>query len=293
VPAPITRVVDAHIHLWDPARTDRYPFLSGAEDLGMGDVSAMNRLFDLPTYHAETGRWNVEKVVHVTATRVDHVAETLELDALAEATGQPAAIVGAVVSGASRADTEAMLDAQAASPRFRGVRSVRGDRRLHTGEAHFPTRDALLALAERDLVYDLMVHPDQAADAADLLDGLDQLTVVVEHTGWPRDGSDEEFALWKAGIDRLAALHDQVHCKLSGLAMPLRTASVDGYGRWILHAIEVFGVERCFFASNFPVDGNHATFDELYSTYDALTAHLDDHDRTKLFATNAERVYRC
>ena len=26
--APPTRVVDAHVHLWDPARTDWYPYLS-------------------------------------------------------------------------------------------------------------------------------------------------------------------------------------------------------------------------------------------------------------------------
>ena len=290
---PITRIVDAHIHLWDPARTDRYPFLSGGEDLGMGDVAPMSRVFDLPTYVAETGRWNVEKVVHVTATRVDHVEETLELDALAEATGNPAALVGAVVSGASRADTEAMLDAQSAAPRFRGVRSVRGAQRLHTTDAHFPTRDALQAVAERGLVYDLMVHPHQAADAAALLDGLDDLTVVVEHTGWPRDDSAEELALWKVGIERFASLHGNVHCKLSGLAMPLGTASTEGFGPWIRHAIDVFGVDRCFFASNFPVDGNHASFDELYSTYDALTADLDDDARDKLFASNAERVYRC
>ncbi len=25
---PPTRVVDAHVHLWDPARTDWYPYLS-------------------------------------------------------------------------------------------------------------------------------------------------------------------------------------------------------------------------------------------------------------------------
>jgi predicted TIM-barrel fold metal-dependent hydrolase len=37
----------------------------------------------------------------------------------------------------------------------------------------------------------------------------------------------------------------------------------------------------------------HGTFDELYSTYAAVTAGLDDESRDKLFATNAERIYRC
>ena len=38
----VTRVVDAHVHLWDPARTDWYPFLSsGGQELNMGDISGM------------------------------------------------------------------------------------------------------------------------------------------------------------------------------------------------------------------------------------------------------------
>ena len=55
----------------------------------------------------------------------------------------------------------------------------------------------------------------------------------------------------------------------------------------------MFGVDRCMFASNFPVDGMHGTFDELYTTFATVTAGLDYGSRDKLFAANAERVYRC
>ena len=54
-----------------------------------------------------------------------------------------------------------------------------------------------------------------------------------------------------------------------------------------------FGVDRCMFASNFPVDAMHGTFDQLYSAFDAVTADLDADDRDDLFAANAERLYRC
>jgi predicted TIM-barrel fold metal-dependent hydrolase len=37
----------------------------------------------------------------------------------------------------------------------------------------------------------------------------------------------------------------------------------------------------------------HGTLDELFTAYSALTAGLDDLARDKLFAANAERIYRC
>jgi predicted TIM-barrel fold metal-dependent hydrolase len=47
------------------------------------------------------------------------------------------------------------------------------------------------------------------------------------------------------------------------------------------------------FASNFPVDAMYGTFDDLFTTFSEVTAGLDGESRDKLFATNAERVYRC
>ena len=115
--------------------------------------------------------------------------------------------------------------------------------------------------------------------------------------GGPRDegapGSDDEFALWRDGIDALAALGPNVACKLSGLSMPFGSMSVAAMQRWLEHAIEVFGVDRCMFASNFPVDSAYGTFDELYTTFASVTAGLSDEDRDKIFAANAERIYRC
>jgi predicted TIM-barrel fold metal-dependent hydrolase len=94
-------------------------------------------------------------------------------------------------------------------------------------------------------------------------------------------------------MSALASLGNNVNCKLSGLAMPLGTMDAEVFRRWVEYSLEVFGIDRCFFASNFPVDGMHGTFDDLYGTYDLLTADLGADARNKLFATNAARVYRC
>ena len=281
-----SRVVDPHIHLWDPARTDWYPYLSGRRDLGMGDVSGMARRFDIATYLGESSGWNVQKVVNVAAATGRHsVEETLEMERRADADGHPDAIVGGLAATETTAEAVELIDRQMAATRCRGVRLM-GD-----FGGPLPPGDVLRALQERGLIFELMTQPDQLAAAADGLASVDDLAVVVEHAGWPRSTDRDERERWEAGMAALAGLGDRVVCKLSGLAMPLGSMDVEAFRPWIERSLELFGIDRCMFASNFPVDGLHGTFDELYGAYAALTADLDGDARDRLFAANAERVY--
>jgi len=283
-----TRVVDAHVHLWDPARTDWYPYLSRPQAEGSGDMSRMFRRFDVDTYRAEAARWNVEKFVNVAAATGRHsIEETIELDGNAQASGGPDAIIGGLPPADTVAEAIALLDRQMTASRFRGVRP------MGAHEGPLPDAGVLNALQERNLLFELMTHADQLRSTAAQLDGFDDLVIVVEHTGWPRTDSDEERALWRSGIDALAGHGDNVVCKLSGLSMPFGSMRVDAFAPWLEYAIEAFGVDRCMFASNFPVDAMYGTFDDLYGTFSAVTAGLDSESRGKLFAGNAERVYRC
>ena len=283
------RIVDAHVHLWDPARTDWYPYLSAAQDkLGMGDVTGMSRRFDWATYLTEAAGWNVEKLVNVAAATGGHsVAETLELDRRAGTEGHPDAIIGGLPPSDSVAETVAAIDEQMRAQRFRGVRP------MGAAEGPLPSADVLRALQDRGLVFELMVHSDQLATSARLLADHGDLVVVVEHAGWPRNDSDDERALWTDGMNALAGLGDNVVCKLSGLAMPLGSMAVGAVAPWLEHAIDAFGIDRCLFGSNFPVDGMHGSFDELFTSYSAITAGLGADAQEKLFAANAERIYRC
>ena len=157
----IERVVDAHVHLWDPARADWYPYLAGMQELDMGDISGMCRRFDQPIYFSEAAEWNVQKFVHVAAAAAPVlVDETRELDDQAEATGHPDVLIGGLVPSDDTAEIERQLDEQMASKRFRGIR-IMGE-----GEQALPTPAILKALQDRGLIFELMVHPDQLAPAA-------------------------------------------------------------------------------------------------------------------------------
>lgn len=293
VSTPIRRVVDAHVHHWDPARVEWYPFLASDDALaalGMDDVSAMRRPFDRSTYLAESHAWHVEKYVHVTATAAGDyfLAETAEREREAQRDGQPNAIIGGLQPQLDRAELVAQLETQQRASRFRGIRVSDG-----MDYASPRARTILNALQESGLVYDLVVHPEHMLDTARALEPFGSLTVVVEHTGWPLSEDDAHVRQWREGMTALAGLSDDVHCKISGLAMTLNRFDVGAFRPWVEHCLDTFGERRCFFASNFPVDGLFGSFDQLYQVYDELTSALDDSARDALFAGNAERVYRC
>ena len=277
------RIVDAHVHFWDPARTDWYPYLSGGMKLDLGDTSGMARRFDRSTYQAESAGWNVAKVVHVAAaTGHQSIDETLEV----EARGGADALIGGIAPAKSLTEAVGQIDRQMVAERFRGVRP------MGAFEGPLPDVAVLRELSDRALVFEVLARPDRLGIAAQGLRGLDDLVVVVEHTGWPQSGTDEERAVWLAGITALAGLGPNVHCKLSGLSAPAGAMGAERFAPWLEPAIEAFGIDRCFFASNFPVDGMHGTLDELWTAFDDATQGLDDESRDKLFATNAERLYR-
>ncbi|HVA08449.1 MAG TPA: amidohydrolase family protein [Acidimicrobiales bacterium] len=283
----VSRVVDSHVHLWDPANTAWYPYLSHPPTDGDGDPSRMFRPFDVATYRTESARWNVEKFVNVAAATGRHsVDEAIELDRTASANGGPHAIIGGLPPTDTVAEAIQLLDQQMTAPLFRGVRPMGGNR------DPVPPREILQALKDRGLVFELMARGNELRRAALELAHIDGTCIVIEHTGWPRSGSAEEFAMWKEGMQALTDLGPQVVCKLSGLAMPLKSMKRDALGPWLEHAIDIFGVDRCMFASNFPVDATFGSFDDLYETFSDVAAGLDALSRDKLFAATAERVYR-
>jgi L-fuconolactonase len=285
------RIVDGHVHEWDPSNADWYPFLQSADALvgiGMENTAAMIRVFDQDTYFAESSGWPVEKYVHVTAVHGPFaVEETRALQVEADRLGHPDGIVGGFETEAPLRDIAGQLDSQRKAPNFRGVRA--------SGELDHEDAtalDVLRELRDRQLVYDVMLHPDHMTAAAHAVEAVDELVVVVEHTGWPVAEDEGHFRVWKSGMAALAEASGTVYCKLSGLPMVLHRVDAASFRPWIETSLDLFGVDRCFFSSNFPVDGVWGSFDALYSAYSELTEDLAEADRAKLFAGNVEKVYR-
>ena len=283
--------VDAHMHLWDSTANPWYAFpVPGGDDFGMNLQlrKAFPGRFLLDDYLAALAPATVRKCVHVTAVMTpDHVeAESRWIADMARERGLPNAIIGTVDPAHPAAEIEAMIDRERANPAFRGIRVLAGL------DYATPAADIILsALASRDLLYDAVAHPGGIAPLAEAMGRHDGLTVVLEHAGWPLSDDLDTYAGWREEMAALAS-RPNAYCKLSGLPMFVHRADKEIFRRYLDSCIDLFGVDRCMFGSNFPVDMSYATFAEVLDIFEPVAADRGEEAAGALFGGNAERVYR-
>ena len=91
---------------------------------------------------------------------------------------------------------------------------------------------------------------------------------------------------------RMLADRPNVAAKVSGLGMFDHDWTVESIRPFVLDTIETFGVERCMFASNFPVDRLPATTTRSGQASIGSPPISPTGERRKLFHDNALRFYR-
>jgi L-fuconolactonase len=171
-------------------------------------------------------------------------------------------------------------------------------------------RNGFAKLAPLGLSFDAWLLEPQLGELIDLARSFPETTIVLDHVGTPLgiaayDGRREErFPIWRENIQALAKLPN-VNVKLGGLAMvfpgfPSFMASPPApstqlaaeWKPYIEACIEAFGVERCMFESNFPVDLGTCTYDVLWNAFKVLAKDYSAAEKAALFSGTATQVYR-
>ena len=81
--------------------------------------------------------------------------------------------------------------------------------------------------------------------------------------------------------------------KISGLGEPhLQPWTVEQHQDVVLDIISIFGVERCMFGSNYPVDRLYAPYETIMRGFMQIAAGYSVHERRWLFQDNAAAYYR-
>ncbi len=278
-------------------------------------------------FHRDTGKYKIDGYVHIQAgwegeKPFNGIGETEWLMTLKD---KPLAIIGEAHLH-DLENLDAVLDAHAkASPLFKGVRDMLA---VHPNKLVMDfneTGDMLKSadfkkgyarLGERNLTYDAYLFSHQLKDFTQLVSDVPDTKVVLDHVGTPigvggdyvgigKTAKEREQiqAGWYEDLARLAAV-PHVKLKLSGLLMTLcgfqfekldRPASLnevmDAIAPHIEYALNTFGVDRCMFASNFPMDKVSTTYETLYDAYFKIVENYAIEDKRKLFAENALAFY--
>jgi predicted TIM-barrel fold metal-dependent hydrolase len=293
-------IVDAHQHFWDLGR-NYLPWLCDEPPIPFryGDYSALRRNYLPADYLRDAAGHRVVKTVYVETEwdPKDPVGETRWLQEIIAATGFPHAIV----AGARLDDpaVEAVLAGHAAFPQVRGIRhkpaaAPSPDRvaRNAPGSMGDPGwRRGYALLRKYRLSFDLQTPWWHLAEAAELALDFPATPIILNHTGLPADRSEQGLAGWRRALAILAA-EPNVALKISGLGQPGRPWTVAANGPIVRDAIAIFGVERCMFASNFPVDGLCADLDTIFSGFKTIVQGFAAAEQRRLFHDNALRIYR-
>ena len=158
---------------------------------------------------------------------------------------------------------------------------------LHNWQQGFST------LAEAGYSFDLQCNPHQYKKAAEIFQRNPKIPVILNHLGTPkRDDLLEGQKYWE-GLQALANL-DQVSIKLSMLTYPNKHWHQDSLIKETVNkVIDLFGVQRCIFASNYPVEKLEGwDTQSMYQEFQKLVDHRSQEEQEALFALNAMRIYR-
>jgi len=277
-------IVDAHHHLWDPARRE-YPWMTGGR-------ARLRRRMGVEDLREAVAPLGVRATVAVQAATGEE--ETRELLAAAEGSG---GLVAGVVGWVD-------LTAPDVGERVAALRSARGGDRL-VGIRH-PAEDepdpdwlargevlaGLRALCAAGLPYDLLVGPAGLPSALRVAQEVPELALVVDHGAKPSIACGG-WEPWASGLAELAA-HERVYCKLSGLVTEApwddwRRAGIERYAERLL---ELFGPERMMFGSDWPVCTLAAPYAEVLELAREVVAGLSEPERDAVLGGTATRFYR-
>jgi L-fuconolactonase len=319
---PARRIIDPHMHLWDPqGRPGMTRFLlpEAAEMIAASGHTITHTVFlECHAMHRADGPEELRPVGET---------EFVVGQAAMSASGNygPAKIAHRIVGTANLLLGSAVapvLEAHqsAGAGRFRGIRTgvAYSDAGMF-GWAANPAlkgvmtrpefREGAGVLARMGLSLDVWCFHTQLAELIAFADALPDLAIVLDHIGTPeRLGSwaGREAAArseW-AGLIAELAKRPNVTIKLGGLGMDISCAIgtqrrgqssqqlVQLWRPYLETCIAAFGAERAMFEANFPPDNDGGSYGATWNAFKLIAAGCSESEKDALFSGTAARVYQ-
>ena len=315
---PQLPIIDAHHHLWEYPDS-QYVVEDYLADTRSGHNIVQSVFVECLSMHRKNGPDEMKPVGETEYVRGLTDASDAKSD---HRTRVATGIVG-FADLALGESIEPVLDSHISSGRgrFRGIRHASGwDTSNDVRNSHSRPPPQLLSstqfrkgfalLGQYNLSFDAWLYHPQIPELIELARAFPDTTIVLDHIGGPlgigpyAGKRDSIFEQWKRDIEQLAKCHN-VFVKLGGFAM-----KINGFGWHTLDkpptseqlataaapyyhfCIEQFGVNRCMFESNFPVEKASCSYGVLWNAFKRVADGFSNSERRELFHDTAARVYR-
>jgi len=288
-------LIDTHHHFWNPLE-HYYPWLNdaGQPPHRYGDHGALRRPYLPADYRRDTAGFDLVGSVYMEAEwdPRDPIGEMRYIAGLRAQGGLPSAAIGQ--AWLHQPETAATLEQLAAFDFVRGVRQKPRANAAPGGAPGGMTDPAWLRgyalLRPLGLHYELQTPWWHLHEAARVARDFPDTRMVINHAGMPSDRSEEGLRAWRTALAQVAQCPN-VAIKISGIGESGGRWRLEANRRVVLEAIDLFGVERCMFGSNYPVDGLCASFAEIFNSFAQIVAGFSARERSALFVDNARRIY--
>ncbi len=184
-------------------------------------------------------------------------------------------------------DAESVIERHLQFANVRGVREYRDDDYLRDPD----WQRGFSYLDKHGLISCVHAKPETYADVKALAGKHPNMTVCLDHAGFPRGRDEAYFELWRRELLNLAVAPNVI-VKVSGLDICDPRWTIDSIRPWAMTCIEAFGPERTIFASNWPFGRLFASYPDVVDTWAALISDFSDDEQVAMFSANAERYFR-
>ena len=319
---PALPICDPHHHLWDhrPERVEpRYMLDEILVDLNSGHNIVSTVFVQCGAMYKADGP---EEMRVLGETEFVNGIAAMSASGLYGPTRIAAAIVGAAdltLGDAVAPVLEAHL--RVGGGRFRGIRHSAAwdaagnaivNRPMPPPHLYFDEtfRQGFAQLGRYEMSFEGWCYHPQIGELTDLARAFPDTTIILDHFGGPlgvgpyAGKRDEILAQWRVDMTQLATCENVV-AKLGGINMdvngfgwherdrpPTSEELMEATRPYYEHTIEQFGVDRCMFESNYPVDKLSCSYNVLWNSFKRLTAKYSADEKAKLFHDTAARVYR-
>jgi len=294
-------IVDSHHHtIWDCE--SNYPWMSAPmRPMIFGDDwSAMKQEYRIETFIADSASHNVSQSVHVQANfDITRPAdETKGLQGFADQHGFPHGIVA--YADLTDSNVEKTL---AGHLEYANTRGIRQQVYWHPENEYWrfvdqpgfclsnAFRRGLSALAAHNLTFDWQGFANQFGELADLAKSHSGMRFCLVHAGMLTSLDTSTVNAWTEALEQLVP-RENVFLKVSGLNTFSRALDEPLMTHVTNTALDMFGADRCFYGSNFPVERMWTTFEDYTAAQKRAMAGRSDEENAKFFHDTAKAFYR-